>query len=335
MFILIQLEIEKNVANLKGIRDLKNVLKKITYSIYEGNGKSLKRKFDLHLFLQNIKKDLKVNTIEKIYIYKGVDENDLKRFWIDYKGKEKLENVIKYIQEYLEFDFIEFPIIIELKKKEFEMNIEVNTLMKELKNVLKEELGVDIVDEYIKIFPENDNDKCMEESKPKKEVTKNHRCSGNCKNCKLKENYDESKEEINKILNDKEEPTEKDKKENQKDIEINRKIEYLLHSGSLDFNEAIKILDELQKDFKLTSKSEDIEYKNSKIVKKHIERDFEYGDYTLNVYFETSTDDIYAKASMEIVYGEYLRIVTTQEVENSKSFISYLLSKKDSDENIY
>jgi hypothetical protein len=117
MFILIQLEIEKNVANLKGIRDLKNVLKKITYSIYEGNGKSLKRKFDLHLFLQNIKKDLKVNTIEKIYIYKGVDENDLKRFWIDYKGKEKLENVIKYIQEYLEFDFIEFPIIIELKKR--------------------------------------------------------------------------------------------------------------------------------------------------------------------------------------------------------------------------
>jgi len=219
------------------------------------------------------------------------------------------------------------------------MKIDVNALMRELKRTLKEELGIDVADENIRIIEEEDMIKFMEElledPKPKKRSVKNHKCSGKCRNCKSEENYDELAEDIEKILKGREKVSEKDKKENQKDFEINRKIEYLLNSGSLDFEEAIKILDELQKDFKLTSKSEDIEYKNSKIVKRQAERDFEYGNYTLNVYFETSTDDTYAKASMEIVYGEYLRIVTTQETENSKSFISYLLSKKDSDEDIY
>ena len=65
-----------------------------------------KNKFDLHIFLKNLKNDLDIDEIQSIRIF---NKSNIKRFSIEYQGKEDIWNTIKYIKEYLEIPTIEFP----------------------------------------------------------------------------------------------------------------------------------------------------------------------------------------------------------------------------------
>lgn len=87
---------------------------KIIKELLDSEGKIIpKKKFDLNTFLRNLKNDLKIDEIYSIYIYFGINENDMKSFSIKYFGDEPLLNVIDYISKY--FKIIEKNVKIPLE----------------------------------------------------------------------------------------------------------------------------------------------------------------------------------------------------------------------------
>jgi len=67
--------------------------------------------FDLHTFLTDIKNEFNIE-IEYIYIYKGINKDDIKKFQIEYFGDAKLEDVISFAIKYLK-DKINVPLEIK------------------------------------------------------------------------------------------------------------------------------------------------------------------------------------------------------------------------------
>lgn len=112
-----QLYIFKNNKKIKKIKfknifDIKIYLQ-IIKALLESDRKKLpKKKFDLHTFLQNLRKDLKIENVQNLHIYFGVTKGDIKRFRIEYFGEEPLENVLKYISKYFKMieNKVEIPI---------------------------------------------------------------------------------------------------------------------------------------------------------------------------------------------------------------------------------